>query len=58
MRWTWIDRFVSFESGKSATAVDVGLVGALAADVMAQAILNAVRAAEPLPSLPSATSLR
>src|ERR671923_727747 len=21
MRWTWIDRFVSFESGKSATAV-------------------------------------
>jgi len=21
MRWTWIDRFVSFESGKTATAV-------------------------------------
>ncbi len=36
---------------------DVGLIGALAADVTAQAILNAVRHAEALPSLPSARSL-
>ena len=38
--------------------VDVGLIGALAADVTAQAIVNAVRHAEPLPNLPSARSLK
>lgn len=45
-------------SAASATAVDIGTIGALAADVTAQAILNAVRHAEALPSLPSARSLR
>ena len=38
-------------------AADVGLIGALAADVTAQAIVNAVRLADPLPSLPSSRSL-
>ena len=37
--------------------VDVGLIGALAADVTAMAIVNAVRHAESLPALPSARSL-
>ena len=42
---------------RTGTADDVGLIGALAADVTAQAILNAVRHADALPSLPSARSL-
>lgn len=36
---------------------DVNIVGAYAAEVMAQAIVNAVRAAEPMGGLPSASSL-
>ena len=37
---------------------DVSLVGALAADVMAEAILRAVRLAEGLPGIPSVSDLR
>jgi L-aminopeptidase/D-esterase-like protein len=36
---------------------DVNIVGAYAAEVMAEAIINAVRAAEPMGGLPSASSL-
>ena len=51
------DVIFALATGKQTGAVDVGLIGALAADVTAQAIVNAVRHAEPLPSLPSARSL-
>jgi L-aminopeptidase/D-esterase-like protein len=52
------DTIFAMATGRSAAAVDVGLLGALAADVTAQAIVNAIRHADPLPSLPSARSLR
>ncbi len=52
------DTIFALATGVSAADADVGLIGALAADVMAQAIVNAVRHAEPLPALPSARSLR
>jgi L-aminopeptidase/D-esterase-like protein len=51
------DTIFARATGQRAGAVDVGLIGAVAADVMAQAIVNAVRQAEALPSLPSARSL-
>jgi L-aminopeptidase/D-esterase-like protein len=51
------DTIFALATGQRAGAVDVGLIGAVAADVMAQAIVNAVRQAEALPSLPSARSL-
>jgi L-aminopeptidase/D-esterase-like protein len=51
------DVIFALATGKRAGAADVGLIGALAADVTAQAIVNAVRLADPLPSLPSARSL-
>ena len=51
------DVIFALATGKQAGAAEVGLIGALAADVMAQAIVNAVRRADPLPALPSARSL-
>jgi L-aminopeptidase/D-esterase-like protein len=51
------DVIFALATAKRAGAADVGLIGALAADVTAQAIVNAVRQADPLPSLPSARSL-
>jgi L-aminopeptidase/D-esterase-like protein len=45
-------------TGKLAAAVDVLEVGALAADAVAAAIVRAVRAADPLPGLPSAKAAR
>jgi L-aminopeptidase/D-esterase-like protein len=51
------DTIFAMGTGTRAGAVDVGLIGALAADVTAQAIVNAVRQAEALPSLPSVRSL-
>lgn len=51
------DTIFALATGTRTGAVDVGAIGAIAADVTAQAIVNAVRAAEPLPSLPSARSL-
>jgi L-aminopeptidase/D-esterase-like protein len=51
------DVIFALATAKRTGAADVGLIGALAADVTAQAIVNAVRQAEPLPSLPSVRSL-
>ena len=51
------DVIFALATGKQAGTADVGLIGALAADVTAQAIVNAVRHADALPSLPSARSL-
>lgn len=51
------DVIFALATGRRTGAPDVGLIGALAADVTAQAIVNAVRHAEALPSLPSARSL-
>ena len=51
------DTIFALATGTTSDAADVGLLGALAADVVATAIVNAVRHAEPLPSLPSAGSL-
>lgn len=52
------DTIFALATARQAGPVDVGLIGALAADVTAQAILSAVRNAESIPSLPSARSLR
>lgn len=52
------DTIFALATAKHDGAVDVGLVGALAADVTAQAIVSAVRHATPLPNLPSASSLK
>ncbi|WP_234800425.1 P1 family peptidase [Luteitalea pratensis] len=51
------DVIFALATGKQAGVADVGLIGALAADVTAQAIVNAVQRADPLPSLPSARTL-
>jgi L-aminopeptidase/D-esterase-like protein len=51
------DTIFALATGTHEGSVDVGLLGALAADVTARAILSAVRHADPLPSLPSARSL-
>ncbi len=51
------DTIFAIATARHQGAADVGLIGALAADVMAQAIVNAVRHAESLPSLPSVRSL-
>lgn len=52
------DTIFALATGSRSEAIDVGLIGALAADVTAQAIVNAVRHAEALPNLPSARSLK
>jgi L-aminopeptidase/D-esterase-like protein len=51
------DTVFSLATGAWAGAPDVTLVGALAADVMAEAILRAVRLAEGLPDIPSVRDL-
>lgn len=51
------DTVFSLSTGRWNGNADVTLVGALAADVMAEAILRAVRMAEGLPGLPSASEL-
>jgi L-aminopeptidase/D-esterase-like protein len=51
------DTVFSLATGAWAGAPDVTLVGALAADVMAEAILRAVRLAEGLPDIPSVGDL-
>ncbi len=51
------DVIFALATGRRTGTADVGLIGALAADVTAQAILNAVRHAEALPALPSVRSL-
>jgi L-aminopeptidase/D-esterase-like protein len=51
------DTVFSLATGRWDGEVDVTRIGALAADVMAEAILRAVRQAEGLPGLPSVTDL-
>lgn len=51
------DTLFALATGQQTDIVDVGVIGAIAAEVTAQAIVNAVRAAQPLPGLPSASSL-
>ena len=51
------DAIFALSTGAFDGQADVFTVGALAAEVVAQAILRAVRAAEGLPGLPSATDL-
>jgi L-aminopeptidase/D-esterase-like protein len=51
------DTVFSLATGAWSGEVDVTLVGALAADVMAEAILRAVRLAESLPGVPAARDL-
>ena len=51
------DTLFALATGAAAGAGDMTVLGALAAAVMARAVLNAVRAAEGLPGLPSARDL-
>jgi L-aminopeptidase/D-esterase-like protein len=51
------DTVFSLATGRWEGDADVTLIGALAADVMAEAILRAVRSAEGLPGLPSVSEL-
>lgn len=52
------DTIFALATARHEGPADTGLIGALAADVTAQAILNAVREASALPGLPSVRSLR
>jgi L-aminopeptidase/D-esterase-like protein len=51
------DAIFALATGRLAGAVDLTLVGALAADVLAEAILRAVRTADGLPGFPSVRDL-
>jgi len=51
------DTIFALATGRLAGPVDVTLVGALAADVAAEAVLRAVRAATALPGLPAARDM-
>ena len=51
------DTVFSLATGTWTDAPDVTLIGALAADVMAEAILRAVRLAEGVPGIPSVSEL-
>jgi L-aminopeptidase/D-esterase-like protein len=52
------DTVFSLATGAWAGSADVTVIGALAADVMAEAILRAVRSASALPGYPSVSALR
>ena len=52
------DTVFSLATGRWTGDVDLTRIGALAADVMAQAILRAVRLAEGIAGVPSVTELR
>jgi L-aminopeptidase/D-esterase-like protein len=52
---TMLDGDTIFALALGDKAVDVNIVGAYAAEVVAQAILNGVRAAEPVPGWPAAS---
>lgn len=52
------DAVFALATGRLAGGFDTGQVGALAAEVVAQAVLRAVRAAQGLPGLPAAADLR
>ena len=55
---TMLDGDTIFTLATGAKNADVNIVGAFAAEVMAQAVVNAVRQASPLGGLPSWSSLR
>ena len=52
------DTVFAVATGALTTPADHGAIGALAADVMSQAILRAVMAARGIPGLPSYADLR
>ncbi|HEY7499022.1 MAG TPA: P1 family peptidase [Vicinamibacterales bacterium] len=52
------DAVFALATGAHKGAADVGLIGALAADAMAEAIVRAVRAATSIPGYPAARDLR
>ena len=52
------DAIFTLATGRLASGFDTGQVGALAAEVVAEAVLRAVRAARGLPGLPAAADLR
>lgn len=52
------DTIFALATGKSARPANVTLIGALAAEAMAQAVVRAVRAARSLPNLPSAAEMK
>ena len=51
------DTIFALATGKASKPANVTLIGALAAEVMAQAVVRAVRAARGIPGLPSAADL-
>jgi L-aminopeptidase/D-esterase-like protein len=51
------DTIFALSTGKSSKPANVTLIGALAAEAMAQAVVRAVRAARGIPGLPSASDL-
>ena len=51
------DTIFALATGKSATPANVTLLGALAAEVMAQAVVRAVKAAKGIPGFPSVNEL-
>ncbi len=51
------DTIFALSTGKSAATVDVTLLGLLAAEVMAQAVVRAIRTAESITGLPSSKAL-
>ncbi len=52
------DTLFALATGKSNRTGNVTLIGALAAEAMAQAVVRAIRAAQSLPNLPSAADLK
>jgi len=51
------DTIFAIATGKSSKAANVTLIGALAAEAIAQAVLRAVRAARRIPGLPSVSEI-
>ena len=51
------DTIFALSTGESAATVNVTLLGALAAEVMAQAVIRAIKTAESIPGLPSSKDL-
>jgi L-aminopeptidase/D-esterase-like protein len=51
------DTLFALATGRFDQAADVSIIGALAADVVAEAVLNAVRQATGLPGLPAVRDL-
>jgi L-aminopeptidase/D-esterase-like protein len=52
------DTIFALATGQSSKAANVTLLGALAAEAMAQAVVRAIKAAQGIPNWPSASDLR